>query len=77
MCRRVSESVCVGLRLSDLTRRWALPKARSMGLGGQRFHARPSTLLQQRRDLPLDDVPEVRRPPVGLEGVLVRVALVE
>ncbi len=45
-----------------------------MGLGGQRFHARPSTHFQERRDLPL---PEVRRPPVGLEGLLVRVALVE
>jgi hypothetical protein len=50
---------------------------RSMKLGGQRLHTCPSTLLQERHDLLLDDVLEVRRPPVGLEGVLARVPLVE
>jgi hypothetical protein len=48
-----------------------------MKLGGQRLHTCPSTLLQERHDLLLDDVLEVRRPPVGLEGVLARVPLVE
>src|SRR5215208_6094392 len=48
-----------------------------MKLGGQRFHTCPSTLVQERHDLLLDDVLEVRRPPVGLEGVLARVPLVE
>src|SRR5215213_1992772 len=48
-----------------------------MKLGGQRFHTCPSTLVQERHDLLLDDVLEVRRPPVGLEGVLARVRLVE
>jgi hypothetical protein len=43
----------------------------------QRFHACPSTLVQERHDLPLDEALEVRRPPVGLEGVLARVPLVE
>src|SRR5215213_5635678 len=60
-----------------LLRRRFSPKMRSMTLGGQRFHTCPSTLLQERHDLLLDDVLEVRRPSVGLEGVLARVALVE
>src|ERR671911_3022928 len=58
----------VGLRLSDLA---------PAKLGGQRFHTCPSTLVQERHDLLLDDLLEVRRPPVGLEGVLARVPLVE
>ena len=52
-------------------------KVRSTKLGGPRFHACPGALLQERHDLLLDDVLEVRRPSVGLEGVLARVPLVE
>src|SRR5215211_7445030 len=58
-------------------RRLVSPRVRSVKLGGQRFHTCPSSLVQERHDLLLDDVLEVRRPPVGLEGVLARVTLVE
>src|SRR5215203_4990824 len=51
--------------------------SRSMKSAGQWFHACPGTLVQERRDLLFDDVLEVRRPPMGLEGVLARVPFVE
>src|SRR5215208_3293415 len=55
----------VGLRLSDGEVRWAAVPHVSK-------HARP-----ERHDLLLDDVLEVRRPPVSLERILARVPLVE
>ena len=48
----------VGLRLSDLPRRRLSPKVRSVKLGGQRFNTCPSTLVQERHDLLLNEVLE-------------------
>jgi hypothetical protein len=46
-------------------------------LGGHLLHTCPRALVQKRHHLLLDDVLEVRRPPVGLEGVLTGIPLVE
>jgi hypothetical protein len=46
-------------------------------LGGHLLHTCPRAFVQKRHHLLLDDVLEVRRPPVGLEGVLTRIPLVE
>src|SRR5687768_4034963 len=67
----------VGLRLSDLAPAAGLAEGAFGGVRWAGVSRVSKHALQERHDLLLDDVLEVRRPPVGLEGVLARVPLVE